>query len=135
MPFPTAESFIAAAEAQLGLRLPAELRTHLLKSNGGEVEFDDDHWKLHPVFDSTDRKHAGRTADHIVRETQQAKRWTGFPPEPVVIAGNGTGDCLVLLPDPSNPSQLGSTVSLWNHETKQLTGAGTIEQLLRGDLA
>jgi hypothetical protein len=119
MAFPTTEDRIAAAEAQLGTRLPAEYRNRLISQNGGELETADDSWQVFPVFDSSDRKRASRSANHIVRETQQAATWPGFPEGAVAIASNGTGDLLVFLPRDKN--QLDGRVQLWSHETQECT--------------
>jgi hypothetical protein len=116
MAFPTTERFIEAAEAKLGVTLPAWLRSRLLAENGGSIEAADDHWELFSVFDTTDRKHIARSSTNIPGETKSAKDWPGFPPSAVAIAGNGTGDLLVLLPDTDNPTVLGSTVYLWQHD-------------------
>lgn len=50
---------------------------------------------------------------NIVDETQSAKKWHQFPIDAVAIAGNGTGDRLVLLPK-------SETVWTWDHETGEL---------------
>ena len=55
-------------------------------------------WQLHPVFDDSDRKRMGRTANHLVRETAVARGWSGFPAEAIAIGANGSGDRLVLMP-------------------------------------
>ncbi len=117
MPFPTSEEFVAAAELQLGIALPDSLRARLLQGNGGELEATGDSWTLFPVADTSDRKRLTRTANHIVLETQNARRWPGFPELGVPIAANGSGDYLILLPDRPGSSQLGSGVFLWDHET------------------
>jgi len=110
MAFPVDEAQIAAAERQLGRLLPDGLRARLLRNNGGELQTDDDDWILHPVWDATDRKRMSRTANHIVRETEQARAWHGFPDSAISIATNGSGDHLVI--------HAGSdAVDLWDHET------------------
>jgi hypothetical protein len=110
MAFPVDESLIAAAEQQLGRRLPDALRKRLLRNNGGEIQTEDDDWTLHPVWDATDRKRMSRTANHIVRETRQAREWRSFPEGAIAVASNGTGDHLVV--------RVGSAeIELWDHET------------------
>jgi hypothetical protein len=120
MAFPTTEDCVARAESELGVRLPAEYRARLLSNNGGELSTADDDWQVFPVFDSSDRKKAARSASHIVRETRKAEQWRGFPPGAVAIAANGTGDLLVLLRSPSGDG-LGGRVTCWDHETGVLT--------------
>ena len=117
MAFPTTEDRIAAAEAQLGVRLPAEYRNRLISQNGGELETEDDDWIVFPVFDSSDRKRASRSANHIVRETKQAMTWPGFPAGAIAVAENGTGDVLVFLPGANG--QLDGRLQYWNHETQE----------------
>jgi SMI1 / KNR4 family (SUKH-1) len=119
MAFPTTEERVVAAEAQLGTRLPAGFRKRLISQNGGEIETADDDWQVFPVFDSSDRKRASRSANHIVRETQEAAKWPGFPAGGVAIASNGTGDLLVFLGRESG--QLDGRAQYWSHETQECT--------------
>lgn len=116
MAFSVEESRIGRAEAALGRDLPPEYRVRLLRDNGGEVEasseLGDDDWQLYPVWDDSDRKRAGRTANHVVRETSEAREWNGFPDDAIAIASNGTGDRLVVLADADE-------VHWWDHETGQ----------------
>ena len=78
-----------------------------------------DVWELHPIFDDSDRKHLKRTCNDIVRETTLAREWHGFPREAAAIGGNGAGDLLILLPDPSS-GEFGDAVFWWNHETAEI---------------
>ncbi len=117
MGLPTTEECISAAERELGRNLPSPLRERLKRNNGGDIDVsgyssDDPCWELHPVFDSSDRRHATRSANHIVRETQEAHSVPkAAPPEgSVVIAHNGTGDLLLLLKDDDH-------AYWWDHET------------------
>jgi hypothetical protein len=119
MAFPTTADRIAAAEAQLGSRLPGEYRNRLISNNGGELETAEDVWQVFPVFDDTDRKHAGRSANHIVRETSQASRWPGFPTGAVAVASNGTGDLLVFLPGPDGTFD--GRLQYWSHDSQECT--------------
>lgn len=120
MGFPVEEGRIADAEGELGRRLPSVLRERLLRNNGGDVEaskgVDDDGWQLHPVWDDSDRKRAGRTANHIVLETAEAREWQGFPEGAIAIASNGTGDRLVVLASTDE-------VFWWDHETGEAQAA------------
>ena len=112
MSFPVEEHFIAAAEMQLGRQLPAALRERFRRANGGEVEAAEDTWRLFPIWDTSDRRRIARTANHIVRETEQAHRWPGFPEGAVAVAENGAGDLLVL---PVGSDEM----MLWSHETSE----------------
>lgn len=112
MSFPVDEHLILVAEKQLGRRLPEALRGRLRQENGGEVETDGDTWRLFPVWDASDRRRIARTANHIVRETEQAREWWGFPVGAIAVAENGSGDLLILQP--------GSDEILhWEHETAE----------------
>lgn len=88
-----------------------------MRNNGGDVgvtgySSDDPCWELHPVLDRTDRKRAGRSANHMVRETEEAHSVPELAPPQgsVVIAANGTGDLLLLLKEDDCPYW-------WDHET------------------
>lgn len=117
MPFDLAESFISAAEQLLGATLPEAYRVTMLKKNGGELEIEDDVWQQYPIADTSDRKRISRTINHIIKETQHLKSWPGFPEEAVAIAGNGSGDQLVLL---KAGASFGQEIYIWAHETGQL---------------
>jgi hypothetical protein len=121
MAFPTDLEFIETAESALGVLLPPTWRHRLLSSNGGELFAAEEDWTIFPVFDSSDRKKASRSANHIVRENQSAREWHGFPPTAVAIAENGSGDYLVFLPSQSSPGVLEDRVLLWSHETGALS--------------
>ena len=110
MAFPVDEDQIAAAEAQLGRRLPAAHRARLARANGGEAVVGGQEWTLFPVPDESDRKRSARTANHIIWETEQARAWPAFPAAAVAIASNGLGDLLVLVPGSDGPL-------VWRHET------------------
>jgi hypothetical protein len=98
MPFPAPDELIAAAEAELGRRLPEDHRARLRTHNGGDIEAISDDWQLFPVWDPTDRRTQRRSANHLLRENAALHAWPGLPPTFVAIAANGTGDLLGLLP-------------------------------------
>ena len=122
MAFPTTEPFIAAAERELGVRLPREFRERLLARNGGELSTAGDDWQVFPVLDLSNRRAMGRSAGHLVLENQSARAWKGFPQGAVAIAANGEGDLLVLLAE-GPVGRLNPQVNVWNHETRQCTPA------------
>ena len=101
---------VAATEARLGRLLPAEHRERLIRENGGEIETVGDTWTLFPVWDATNRKTMGRTANHIVRENEALRKdWSDILPAGVIaIADNAGGDLLVLLPETTTCS-IGTT--------------------------
>ena len=116
MAFAGSEELVAAAEAKLGRRLPEVHRARLIRENGGEIRALRDHWTLYPVWDSSNRKTMGRTANHILRENEALRRdWPDMLPEGfIAIADNGTGDLLVLSPGDND-------VRFWDHETSELS--------------
>jgi hypothetical protein len=116
MGLPVDEARIREAEEALGRSLPEPLRERLMHDNGGDVTVsggpgDDPVWQLHPVWDPTDRKTSTRSASHIARETEEAG--DDLPEGAVAIAGNGTGDRLVLVAESDDPQ-------VWDHETGDL---------------
>lgn len=114
MPFDLAEPFILEVERQLGGSLPGSYKAAMSRSNGGEIEADDDLWQLHPIADTSDRKRLARTANHIIRETASACAWPTFPFGALAIGANGSGDRLVFL---RSGNFFGPEVHIWWHET------------------
>ena len=118
MPFPIKERLIEETEKKIGARFPDSFRRKMMIENGGEVDAASDTWNLHPFFDTSDKKHLGRTCNHILRETEVSKKWLGFPPNGLNLADNGTGNHLVFL---ISGDKVDPEVYLWNHETGELT--------------
>jgi hypothetical protein len=103
-------------EDRLGRRLPEPHRERLIRKNGGEVRAARQIWTLYPVWDPTNRKTMGRTANHIVRENEALRKdWADVLPDGfLAIADNGGGDLLVI--------SLGEDdVLFWDHETRELS--------------
>jgi hypothetical protein len=117
MPFDLAESFIQDVENILGANLPETYRKSMRLENGGEIETNSDYWQQYPIADTSDRKRLSRSANHILKETENCKKWPRFPENGLAIAGNGSGDQLVLL---KQGESFSSAVYLWSHETGQL---------------
>ena len=106
MPFGVDEERIAAAEEELGRRLPDGLRARLREANGGEIEAGGIVWFLHTIYDDSDRGRLRRTAtSHVVHATREAREGYEelFPEGAVVVAENGGGDHLLLLPGEDEP--------------------------------
>ena len=120
MPFPIDIAFVKSTEAKLGVSFPLGFVARMIRDNGGEVRVHGEAWWLHPFLDTTDRTRLKRTCNDIVRETESARRWSGFPSHAVAVADNGTGDRLVLLPEPDAPQALQNPVFLWDHETGEV---------------
>jgi hypothetical protein len=112
VPFPGSEELVAAMEVRLGRRLPGAHRERLIRENGGEIRADRQNWTLYPVWDPTNRKTMGRSANHIVRENEALRNdWADMLPDGcIAIADNGGGDLLLLEPGRDD-------VLLWDHET------------------
>jgi hypothetical protein len=121
MAFPTSEEYLRKAEQALGLSLPPALRARLLEENGGGIEVGEETWELFPVQDTSDRKQVSRTANHLLRETEEARNSPEFPADAVPIAADGTGNYLTLQPSRHEPDRLADDVWLWDHETGTLT--------------
>jgi hypothetical protein len=125
MPFPATEEQIAAAERELGVTFPDDLRARLLADNGGDVAVDD--WPevltLYPVWDDSDRARIRRTANHVVRENRpemlgELRELDAFPADAIAIGASGGGDLLVLLAD--------GRYAIWDHEPAELLDASVI---------
>jgi hypothetical protein len=121
MPFDLNESFVLAAEQELGARLPESYRAAMLRANGGELEVQEDSWLQYPIADTSDRKRLSRSANHIIKETEVCRRWPRFPGNAVAIAGNGAGDHLVFV---KQGASFEPAVYLWSHE------AGSLEKVV-----
>jgi hypothetical protein len=117
MPFPLDKKCIDNTQIELGVTFPKRFVQKMLDENGGEVFTDDDGWTLYPFFDKTHNKRISRTCNHIGLETKKAKEWTTFPGSAIAIGANGTGDQLILLPDPTNVKMLLEDIYIWQHET------------------
>lgn len=121
MPFPIERKYIIETEKELGVEFPESFKAKMEVENGGEATTEEDNWFLIPFFDKTDNKRISRTANHIVKETIEAKKWDSFPQNGVVIADNGSGDHLILLPDTNEQKKLKEEIYEWLHETGEIT--------------
>ena len=117
MAFNLAEQYVQQAEDALGATLPQNYRVAMMTNNGGEVDVADDDWELIPIKDSSDRKRLARSCNDIVAETKSYQEQSGFPVDVVVIAENGSGDCIVFRREGNvfHPAP-----HVWNHETRTL---------------
>lgn len=102
------------------MKFPASFRTKMMAENGGEVATPPDAWILYPFYDTSDRKRIARTCNDIGRETESARKWTGFPPDAIAIGSNGGGDQLILLRSSSDSSILDPGVFWWDQETGEI---------------
>ena len=98
----------------MGTTLPTSYGAAMIAENGGEVICDNDTWKLHPIWDKSDKKRLKKTANNVARETKAMRGWTAWPDSAVCIAGNGTGDVLVFL---ANGCNCKPAIHRWSHET------------------
>ncbi len=130
MPFPVEETYVEQAESKLGKRLPGAYRARLMTENGGYLEAPPCGWYLYPVLDTSSRKRLKRTCNDIVLETENSKKWLGFPQEAVAIGDNGGGDKLIFMPRPEDPATVQPVLFWWDHETGQIREiAGELERL------
>jgi hypothetical protein len=120
MPFPVDIQFVNDAESKLGVKFPAAFVVKMTALNGGSVTTGTDSWEIHPFLDTSDRKRLARTCNNVVRETEIARQWRGFPHDAVAIGSNGGGDRLVFLPDDNSPTELSPRVFWWDHETGEI---------------
>ncbi len=117
MTFNLDEKYIVEAEMQLNARLPMSYKNSMLKNNGGTIKLKNDCWEQYPIFDKSDRKRISRTCNHIISETRSCEGFGDFPNNAIAIAGNGSGDQLIIqLED----SVFSSAVYLWSHETGEI---------------
>ncbi|WP_286965046.1 SMI1/KNR4 family protein [Flavobacterium sp. UBA4854] len=116
MAFPIDIKYIIETEDELGVKFPKLFKEKMIKENGGEAETEYDYWNLYPFFDKSDKKRISRTCNHIILETKQAKEWSNFPLNAIAIAGNGSGNQLILIPS-DNSEMLSEEIFFWNHET------------------
>lgn len=120
MPFPVDIKFVNEAERKLGVRFPPWYVNRMIASNGGELATPPDAWQLYPIFDTSNKKRLKRTCNDVVRETESARTWTGFPSNAVAIGSNGCGDQLVLIRQADAPDLLAQEIYWWDHETGDL---------------
>jgi len=105
------EALVAAAEAELGIRFPDELREAWKTCNCNEVGG----WRIFPVFDPANpRKTCGSvTYENLRGAWGQEVMAKGL----VSIGANGTGNQLVLKVE---SGRAGSQVFRWHHATGRL---------------
>ncbi len=120
MPFPIDAKFIHETEIELGFEFPDKFKQKMIIENGGEIITDEDDWQIYPFFDKSDNKRISRTCNHIGVETKQAKEWADFPDSAIVIATNGCGDYLILLPIDKDSKKLSDEIYFWVHETGEI---------------
>ena len=117
MAFPVELKFIEDTERKLGLRFPEPFRRKMQHENGGELSIPPDAWELHPFFDTSEKKRLKRTANHIAKETEVSRGWTGWPDGAVAIGANGSGDRLLFLRSKRDRSVCEVALYWWDHET------------------
>jgi len=120
MPFSISHEEIKKTEARTGYVFPIGFKARMIADNGGSLKLSSEVWWLIPFFDSSDRKRLARTCNDIIRETGKMRDWRQFPKEGFVIAQNGSGDYLILLPSEEGSKELGETIYQWNHETREI---------------
>jgi hypothetical protein len=119
MPFTITPHEIEKTELKVGYVFPRSLKNSYVEDNGGDMEILDDVWQLVPFLDSSDPKRFSRTCNDIVKETSLQREVMGFAEDGFVIAQNGAGDCLFILPESEGSKSLGEAIFFWNHETRE----------------
>jgi hypothetical protein len=117
MAFPITEFELAKTEAKIGARFPESFRSAMIAENGGAVITEEDQWDLYPFFDTSDKKRLSRTSNDILRETEQSRKWRGFPADGWAISNNGFGDHLFFKRSSADPTRFENTVYAYWHET------------------
>jgi hypothetical protein len=120
MPFPITETELAKTEEKIGIRFPESFRTAMIAENGGSVITDEDQWDLFPFFDTSDRKRLARTSNDILRETEEARKWQGFPADGWAISNNGFGDHMFFRRSAADPTRFKDIVYTYWHETGKI---------------
>ena len=127
MAFDLDEKYIKKAEEILGTLLPNAYKNEMIQNNGGTIYIDDEDWELFPIADTSDKKRISRTCNHIIHETNQAKRWSSFPKNALAIASDGCGDFLIFKQEDGHYLD---EIYLWNHEAGELSMvANSFEEL------
>lgn len=107
------EEMIAAAETELSMRFPDELREAWLLYNCNEMGGG---WRIFPVFDPANPR---KTCGSVTYENLKGVWGREVMSQSLVsIADNGTGNQLVLK---VVFGQAGATVFRWHHATHKLT--------------
>ncbi len=97
MPFPIINEFIKRTESILGFEFPIIYRSGMMKCNGGTIETEDDAYEIVPIYNEENIKTLKRTFPGVARMTLDHRQMECFPLDGVVVAQNGTGDCLILM--------------------------------------
>jgi hypothetical protein len=118
MPFPIEEKYVEQTEHELGAKLPSWFRVKMMSENGGELSAMGDVWDLIPIKNPLNRKTLERTCNDLLRESESAKGFPGFPPNAVTIAQNGTGDYLMFLKQ--EDGTFDNRTYHFNHETGEV---------------
>jgi hypothetical protein len=134
MAWPVEQKYIDDAQRQLGVVFPRNFVARLRKLNGGALTRDGQTWWFHPVWDKSDKRRLSRTSNDIVRETQHARTWPGFPQAGVAIAQGTGSERLILLPSESDPGQLGEAVYDWDPPRELERVAETVMDLWLNDV-
>lgn len=106
----TTDATIDEAESKLGVRFPETLREFYRLSNGIEIPPD---WQVYAEFDADNPR---KSAIHIVYENTVG-RWSDMADGMICVAGNGTGNQLVLK---KSGNSLEEQIYVWNHETNKV---------------
>ncbi|MCA9568289.1 MAG: SMI1/KNR4 family protein [Myxococcales bacterium] len=119
---------IAWTEKQLGTTFPSAFKARMHHRNGGSFELDGEDWFIYPFRDRSTRKSLQKTADDILVNTRSLRDAEPDLPEGIVVlAHNGAGDHLVLLPATS--TALGPVVHTLRLRGAELTATMDVTEL------
>ncbi|MCH2032285.1 MAG: SMI1/KNR4 family protein [Tenacibaculum sp.] len=113
MPFDLDEKYIIETELDLNVKFPTHFKNRMMDQNGGEIESEDFFFQIHPFFDKSNKKRISRTCNHIGLETKNARQWSDFPKNGIVIGDGGSGDLLFL--QHNGDGLLTDEIYLWDH--------------------
>jgi hypothetical protein len=122
MPFPIEEKYITETELLFAVKFPTNFKNKMMRSNGGELIVNEIEIELFPFFDKSDRKRISRTCNHIGLETNNARKWNGFPKNAIAIGSDGFGNLIILIHDGNGI--LKEELYFWNHENRQFEKIG-----------
>ena len=114
MGLPVDEGTVTETEIKGEFRFPTQWKQLLMASNGFEIEANIDTWQGYPVKDTSSNKHLSRSANHVLWETEQLKKYSRFPANAIAVGANGAGDALII-------NKRSNEIFAWFHETGALT--------------
>ena len=91
------EKYILQIELDVNLKFPNDFKNRMMIQNGGKIESKVFFFQIHPFFDKSSKKRISRTYNHVGLETKNARQWSGFPKNGIVIGAGGSGDLILFI--------------------------------------